>query len=129
VVKTIECDMKTDNELIAEFMGRIPNTHRKNESSAPEDYFETEAGKFGYWELNSYDTSWDWIMPVVEKIESIVTEVEICNSTCVISNGTPQGDGGKFYETIVDSYGTSKIDATYKAIVDFIKWYKSQPKP
>jgi hypothetical protein len=36
--------MKTDNELIAEFMG-----------------------KFGLW----FHTSWDWLMPVVEKIDKM----------------------------------------------------------
>lgn len=44
--------MKTDNELIAEFIGDCPKNYD----------FET-------WCLNAdYNTSWDWIMPVVERI-------------------------------------------------------------
>ena len=44
--------MKNDNKLIAEFMG-VGKLH--------------EAQSSNQW--NQYHTSWDWLMPVVEKIE------------------------------------------------------------
>ncbi len=80
--------MKADNELIAEFMGYRP---------AVEDI-----------SINAYDTSWDWLMPVVEKIEGL-------------GYFYSDSDGERIQVTNIQ--GKSKIEATYKAVVEFIKWY------
>ena len=54
-----------DNKLIAEFMG-VPqgkHTHFMVEPFALESYAEEDDLK--------YDSSWDWLMPVVQKIEKL----------------------------------------------------------
>ena len=54
-----------DNKLIAEFMG-VPqgeHTHFMVEPFALESYANVDDLK--------YDISWDWLMPVVEKIEQV----------------------------------------------------------
>lgn len=88
--------MKADNELIAEFMNKV----------LYDDWVAVD-GK-----LPSglrYDTSWDWLMPVVEKIEKDFNGfVLIHNSKCVINPGN------------LVKVGDSKIDAVYKAVVEFI---------
>jgi len=67
-----------------------------------------------------YHTSWDWLMPVVEKIESLGYEVQIRNTDCIIFQLL---DTIK-YKPIVDiSSGNGKKDSTYMAVVEFIKEY------
>ena len=73
-----------NNKLIAEFMGY------KNPSNASDIWYH-------------YDTSWDWLMPVVEKILDISFQDE--------------GDAEDFY-SIRDCM--PDINHTYKAVVEFI---------
>ena len=76
-----------NNELIAEFMGVDP---------IDIDYAIDEYGKL------KYHLSWDWLMPVVEKIEQV-------------HEGVPQ--------ELIKLSLFSTIDEVYNAIIEFIKWY------
>ena len=102
-----------NNKLIAEFMG----------------FVEVDSGWYNYMpQLQAqdlkYHVSWDWLMPVVDKIERIVFDEE--NSFNVtIGSGiycVVQDLHGECYEMIYDDEET-KIEAVYKAVVDFIKWH------
>jgi hypothetical protein len=66
-----------------------------------------------------YQDDWNLLMQVVEKIENFGFEFFIVESRCRIANNTD-----KSIETIIDFeiIGT-KIQATYKAVVEFIKLY------
>jgi len=109
-----------NNKLIAEFMGGI---------SVPNDYinFPVTNG------INAmpisklkYHSSWDWLIPVVEKIESIGrTAVVIGFDTCEIKDEN-YADLSKNLPDRFDSFneeGKTKLEATYKAVIEFIKWY------
>ena len=116
-----------DNKLIAEFMGVhdeisldsiAGNIH--SWSDAP-FFFITEDSKEkvmeGIAKYSKYDTSWDWLMPVVEKIESLGHELIIAESRCKINHNTDHS----IEEVInIDIIG-SKREATYRAVVEFIK--------
>lgn len=74
-----------------------------------------------------YHSSWDWLMPVVEKIESmghktIIGGGDFWGNYCNIlhSNGSLDKAMGQ---------GETKIEAVYKSIVEFILWYNSQSIP
>ena len=94
-----------NNKLIAEFMGITPN----------------EAGVYhvskhkGYSLDNLlYHTSWDWLMPVVQKIESLGYVFTI------------QGGKAEYGEMISETQcfiAKDKLSSTYKAVVEFIKWH------
>lgn len=114
-----------NNRLIAEFMGakyshEVDFNLKKTEMWMP---FEGIV----YIELLRYHSSFNWLMPVIEKIESIKTvdidsqqfEVIIYSSFTVISNH-------EGIEVINCSEYPSRIDNTYKAVVQFIKWYNQQ---
>lgn len=113
----------TDNELIAQFMDTgNAGTHRPL-------YAMTINGKaIGYYHPDTmlYNTSWDWLMPVVEKIEGNVDyEVDIANGICTIS--APDNSlSNSFTNVIVCVHfpeAESKIGAVYKAVAKFIQWY------
>ena len=98
-----------NNKIIAEFMGITPN----------------EAGVYhvskhkGYSLENLlYHTSWDWLMPVVEKIESILP----CDSIITIEYKDcriPVNESG--FDIVTNE--ETKIEAVYKAVVEFINQY------
>ena len=87
-----------ENKLIAEFMGLI-------ESSIDKKYWTEKTkegiGKGELVELK-FHKSWDWLMPVVEKIEQV-------------HEGVPQ--------ELIKLSLFSTIDEVYNAIIEFIKWY------
>ena len=112
-----------DNKLIAEFMGlshceegwiTIPNENRNGVS-------ENEISN----DLQ-YHTSWDWLMPVVEKIEEIAIE----DDNLTIKEHRYQVDMGytqcNIYDHVKDcvvasgDMGSKRL-STHKAVVEFIK--------
>lgn len=116
------------NKLIAEFMGseleetltnqfvyaikHRGNTRKLNDIKT--DFYEPD-------EL-LYDLSWDWLMPVVEKIEHIGFEVVIGRISCQVNKILDKENPiAKF----VCGDLTKKISLTHKVVVEFIKWYNS----
>ena len=69
-----------------------------------------------------YHSSWDWLMPVVEKIErEYMYAVQLCWEHCIIDKA---GENTEDFERIeVDS--SDKLSATYGAVVEFIKQYNN----
>jgi len=61
-----------------------------------------------------YHSSWNWLMPVVEKIESLGHPVYISSNTCIIYEHT-----GKDHGWNIDSYSSSKIESCWLACVHF----------
>ena len=97
------------NKLIAEFMGAI-GTPKYNPTEwdiyitgcLDVDSDDENAKHFYTPEEMKYHTSWDWLMPVVEKIEQV-------------HEGVPQ--------ELINLSLFSTIDEVYKAVVEFIKQY------
>jgi len=113
------------NKLIAEFMGGVW------------DESQYKKGMWGYRfkkhhdfinETNllveianlRYDKSWDWLMPVVEKIRELgcVDIVISIKGSVVIS-----WDDGIAYFKQTSGNGRNSIQTTYEAVIEFIKWY------
>lgn len=76
-----------------------------------------------------YHTSWDWLMPVVEKIErwnDEILDVWIVDKECDISFSTEYNIKGEDYHApSFRQKGSTKIEACYKSVVQFIRWYNS----
>jgi len=100
------------NKIIAEFMQH------------PEGYDE-----HGVWQKLAYHSSWDWLMPVVEKIESLGYLVRIELDWCMIPNLDENGHPSHYTILMrnLNSLGNpGKLLNTYKAVVEFCKWHKEQ---
>jgi hypothetical protein len=62
-----------------------------------------------------YHSSWDWLMPVVEKIEAMRgTHLLMKPFGCEIL---------MFGKSLINEVGNTKIEAAWLAVVEFIKWY------
>ena len=109
-----------NNKLIAEFMEINVVTIddvRKNKNpyiSSADGYLEDDL---------KYHCSWDWLMPVVEKIECTKTDDE--------------DNSDRFFNVMIEVFecningrdicicenGNTKLEATYRAVVKFINQY------
>ncbi len=104
--------MENNNKLIAEFMewtldDKDLNSYRKYNGSI-----------FKYSLLSNfkYHTDWNWLMPVVERIElDMGFDVYIHYNNCTIT------DGENAFEN--EAEPNQKIYATYQSVIEFIKWY------
>jgi hypothetical protein len=108
----------TDNELIAEFMG--VSRHR----TEPHLFWCQPYNCFTSLDNLAYHSSWDWLMPVVERIAKAGYDVELYASGLNENHECHIHDTGNSYACIEDSY--SMLNATYKAVVEFIKWYNTK---
>lgn len=129
--------MKENNRVIAEFMG-IPKCDRCNECGM----FKYGTGIYYKPEAMGYHTSWDWLMPVVEKIETVKMSAKKLNVETFDNKQV-------FFKTIIFArccdiqmenvvFGNvqvevtaapSKIEAVYNAVIQFIQWYNSNKQP
>lgn len=121
-----EITIQEGNRVIAEFMG-WKFVEADNKYAA---HFKKHGGDFVYANRLEYHTSWDWLMPVVEKIESIgKTCVSITHRSCEI---TPiiysvKKDRMVWHQTIFVMH-ENKIASTYAAVLQFITWYNTTNK-
>lgn len=119
--------MKTENEIIAEFMGFISHQsetygiilqHPDLMGTYQDHTRQNQHGKA--MELK-YHSSWAWLMPVVEKIENIEgLRFIIEGNRVMISSGEYFWNSGSTQET--------KLTMTYWAVIEFIKWYNKNKK-
>ena len=89
-----------DNKLIAEFMDL--------KSTGLSIYKESDY---------KYHTSWEWLMPVVEKIDEVSDE----NTLFKIEYNRAFVEDIENYYIFIDVTASSRLEATYKAVVEFIK--------
>ena len=102
-----------DNKLIAEFMGAI-GTPKYNPTEwdiyitgcLDVDSDDENAKHFYTPEEMKYHTSWDWLMPVIQRITDVISPFD-------------EQDEQLFSQTLL----YKRIDDVYKLVVEFIKEY------
>jgi len=118
--KTIE-----GKKVIAKFMG-LPECDR---CKGVCDCFKVGVVYYNPDQLE-YNTSFDWLMPVVDKIETIKSKkghpifMYLSAKLCTIEEMDIVNGKNK----IIAQGKGPRIEAAYSAVVDFITWYNSQPK-
>ena len=94
-----------DNKLIALFMGL--------EEDGVDGYLVDMDKDYGYQVIHEscflYDSSWDWLMPVVQKIYQLGLD----NESALL---------------VRDAVTEANLDNTYQAVVEFIKTYNDEEK-
>ncbi len=118
-----EQEILESNKLIAEFDGfKFIND---NPEFCPNGYFVIDSEEGYHNQTNpdelKYHSSWDWLMPVIDRIESLENErfqIEIYSKgRCQIFD--------KGYE-LFEGYSDTKLKAVYEGVVQFIKWYNQK---
>ena len=102
----------SNNKLIAKFMGDIIQTKLLIGGEYFDEVWLRKLDKSHYIELY-YHSSWDWLMPVIDKIMGI----------CFSNDESGTHDSNQFYE-IRDCI--PDINQTYQSVINFIKWYNEQ---
>jgi len=102
-----------NNKIIAEFMGA-------KLTKDLQIVYPIYEGDSSYVKNLKYHSDWNWLMEVVEKIESLRNQIVIFNKTAALSNV-------KEPSVFNDSFkAETKKQAVYNACVEFIKWYNEQ---
>ena len=153
-------ETRENNRLIMDFMGVKESTghydtygvqttiyYTKNDVYRSSTFTVPGKSEANFLAHAKYHSSWDWIMPVVERIqtyfdmdcaltESHFNSYGLCckisvfkaftkyyywHGTNFIGGKPPLDDDQKFL-------CSSKLEAVVKAVVTFIKWHNNQPK-
>lgn len=107
---------ETENKLIAEFMGIKTKVY----SDTPTITYFNFNGTMLTADKMKYSTSWDWLMPVVEKIEGLGFQFFISNDSAYI---TRWHFAGSFHT--ISNLLDSKNESVYKTAIRFIQWYNN----
>jgi hypothetical protein len=114
-MKTIE----ENNRMIAEFMGWKKGHPELFELRWSDEWFNDKEKMTTRGHLH-FDTSWDWLMPVVQEIK---LSIEISDR---FYETLDRLESDRFYETL-DRLDNSLMDIniqqTYENVVDIIEWY------
>ena len=116
------------NKLIAEFMGfKIGKLNGWLSGTTIEDcaYLKDESGNISKANLISklkYHSSWDWLMPVVEKIRDCNCVVNIKFLRKLNTTNTFIASFDLKWNKDISENGIS-IESTFKSVVNFIEWY------
>ena len=128
-----------NNRLIAEFMGAKPcKQHPNNQLFLT--IKDNKNPSLQYWHLLKYHKSWDWLMPVIDKIESLdirgndydFPKVKFLGDHIEIFIYATYRSDYIYWKPWIDLRGNlhnhpkqynSKIEAVYAAIIEFIEWY------
>ena len=103
-----------NNRLIADFMGLI--------FYDDENQYYSPDGLFVGLDLQ-YHTSWDWLMPVVEKIEMLGYTFE---KNYQKIDGDWQSLIVKGNDILFQEFNRDSKLSTCYVVVEFIQWYKNQ---
>ena len=143
---TMTNEILEGNKLIAEFMGWKKDGQSSYDFSDDRvfrGYLYDRSVSYNYahecfsiFERDlPYHSSWDWLMPVVEKIESIQNNLQyftvvIKGNKCQVleRRGNEKIRANFLHHTIKWIEGETKIDAVWQTIIQFIQWHQTIKK-
>jgi hypothetical protein len=133
----LDSNINSKNKLVAVFMGgylisdlkhEVPHGFKSEiviqdwkEPMGMPNWVSLDLGHF------DYHSSWDWLMPVIRKINGMGKEYQFTIFKTYVSCTVERG--GKFYKDFSFSHAEyiteeqSDITAAYNLVVKFIEWY------
>lgn len=110
-----------NNKLIAQFMGGLTSENSRVVTGCQDIWIPIHGGicrwstiDSGQGKILKYHKSWDWLMPVIDKITSMNEYLEFKDYNCSMFD-----DGGIFINTRF-------IENTWQDVVEFIKWLNNK---
>ena len=103
-------EINKGNRLIEDLMGSTIKIDQEDVKDIPLAFLQLEDMKF--------HLAWKWLMPVVIKIEDdLGYSVLIKDKACMVVVGD---------DTTFESETDTKMEAVWRAIVEFLDWHKDQ---
>lgn len=124
--------MEEENKLIAEFMGYKLERCRNGlawdigRAIPAKDHLFPIQGLLHTGRELKFHTEWNWLMSVVEKIEDIEDEFRQAKYNVNTVQCFVEIVDNRNSEEIVVIDGNNRKQATFKAVVEFIKWYNER---
>jgi hypothetical protein len=115
-----------NNKIIAEFMGfYFDRFHNDGIIEPPiNTMFFKHSATFSLEELK-FNSDWNWIMEVVEKIKPLVYAFDICKSGTIIFQFK---ENNTLPSIAFNNRNMSQIETVYNSCIEFIKWHNEQNK-
>lgn len=99
-------EIEEGSKLILEFEGfKFVSDDVK---AYPNGYYYSKDEGFHTVEECQFHNSWDWLIPVIQKCYKLDDDIN------------------EYYDSIVDNLCILNIEATWKSVVEFIKYYNNQ---
>lgn len=120
----VTIDILEGNKLIAEFMGLKNKCKTEHPHVFPDGVWIHENGNGGA--TIHYDSSWDWLMPVIDKINDMGKEYHFAIFKTYYSMSVEKSN--KVYKDFSFAHSEIKykgkeIEGAYKLVVKFVQWY------
>lgn len=103
-----------NTKLIVAFIGFEPveTWYEDKEMLLPQHIYDTQGGNGFDLDEMLFDTSWDWLIPVVEKMTRLAVEYN--------------GEGERLFLNVGKRLLKLDLLATYSNVVEFVKWYNEK---
>ena len=105
------------NKLIAEFMGWEKSPYPNTPDKLYRDDDKNEKQLSIHVSQLLYHSSWDWLMPVVDKIGNKIIKYNLTPNNVIFR--VEEDDS---FDVVVKTNG-NLLNATWEACVQFIQWY------
>jgi hypothetical protein len=120
-------NIQENNKLLAEFMELKPILISTDFYGIQKDHVHitgknTDFVMFEFSKSAKYHSDWNWLMQVVDKIESLEYNFNITSKSATVL----MNHGAIFQTLIYSDDGTNKKEAVYNTCVEFVKWYNEE---
>lgn len=121
-------DTSKEDILIGQFMGFVYEEGIGFEDTKmllPQLVYDNEGGN--YFHSLMFSESWDWLMPVVEKIEKLQGDKVGCGVSIHHGLTTIQYNSKEISSPVFRrNYKYDKIKSVYETVLEFVVWYNKQ---
>ena len=116
-------------DSIAEELGETPRYYVSDRLECVADgvdWWDTYDGDWTSWltaDQMKFHSSWDWLMPVVEKIETLIFGEDEYFNFQILGGCSVYIISSHGRELVSIDNEQSKLECAYKAAIEFLKWY------
>lgn len=110
------------NKLIAKFMGGVMVAHKNN----PSDFSKWRIPGRGVVNFLFYETHWDWLMPIVGKVNTILLNLSKDYNKNGLKDALIRFKINDHYKALSNALMEADIDAVWEEVVEVIAWHNER---
>jgi len=129
------CTIADNNKLIAEFIGYPSKSIDSIEATLIENSYHWYLGRKKFYYISGdwhsedrllFHLDWNWLMQAVDKIEEIEDKEGFSQYVFEILMTSVNIVDNRYPLPVVETFERTKIEATYNAVIKFIKYYNNE---